>query len=59
MANKWNKDRKEIALRNTSRTLGVFFRENPTPENHKKWQDKMHEWLKYISDRDEKNKNTP
>ena len=57
MQNKLNKDRKEIALRNTSKTLGMFYRENHTQENYKKWQDKMYEWLKYISDRSETDKN--
>lgn len=51
-----NKDRKQIALRNSARVLGVVYRESPTPENFKKWDDKMIEWLKYISDRDVANR---
>ena len=51
MANRYNKDRKEIALRNQSRSFGKIYRENKTAENYKKLQDKMNEYLMYISNK--------
>jgi hypothetical protein len=42
------KDRREIALKNTSKTLGKKFLKTNSQDDYNAWQDALHNYTKYL-----------
>jgi hypothetical protein len=45
------KDRKQIALHNTSRSLAKKFLQSKTDEDYQKWQKAMRDYIDYVKNK--------